>query len=89
MLKLKLPLFFSNIDKYDRLLKDEADLQSLVDITQELFPIEILGKVLISFIEVPFFVIFYPVSSSFVSWNSIFVDSGGFVGKNLSDFDFF
>lgn len=46
--------FFRNLEKYDKLLKDDADLQSLVDVTQELFPIEILGKVLISFIEVMF-----------------------------------
>ncbi|VDD90949.1 unnamed protein product [Enterobius vermicularis] len=43
-----------NLEKYDKLLKDDADLQSLVDVTQELFPIEILGKVLISFIEALF-----------------------------------
>lgn len=43
-----------NFEKYDKLLKDDADLQSLVDITQELFPIEILGKILISFIEALF-----------------------------------
>lgn len=45
---------YSDLEKYDRLLSDEADLQSLIDITQELFPVELLGKVVISVAEVCF-----------------------------------
>uniref|UniRef100_A0A0N5AVP0 RDD domain-containing protein n=1 Tax=Syphacia muris TaxID=451379 RepID=A0A0N5AVP0_9BILA len=41
-------------EKIDKLLTDDSDLQSLVDITQGLFPLEMLGRVLISFIEALF-----------------------------------
>ncbi|VDK56320.1 unnamed protein product [Anisakis simplex] len=47
-------LNFIDLDKYDRLLSDEADLQALIDITQELFPVEVLGKVVISVAEALF-----------------------------------
>ncbi|MFH4978814.1 hypothetical protein AB6A40_005523 [Gnathostoma spinigerum] len=40
-----------DLDKYDRLLSEEADLQALINVTQDLFPIEILGKIMISIVE--------------------------------------
>lgn len=43
---------YRDLDKYDRLLGDEADLQTLIDVTQELFPIEMLAKVIVSIVEV-------------------------------------
>ncbi|KAL3989248.1 RDD family protein [Acanthocheilonema viteae] len=43
-----------DLDKYDRLLGDDADLHTLIDITQELFPIEMLAKVVVSIVEALF-----------------------------------
>uniref|UniRef100_A0A915AJA0 RDD domain-containing protein n=1 Tax=Parascaris univalens TaxID=6257 RepID=A0A915AJA0_PARUN len=61
-----------DLEKYDRLLSDEADLQSLIDITQELFPIELLGKVVISVAE-----------ALFLSYGWGSVPSGATPGKGL------
>ncbi|EJW72663.1 RDD family protein, partial [Wuchereria bancrofti] len=43
-----------DLDKYDRLLGDDADLHTLIDVTQELFPIEMLAKVVVSIVEALF-----------------------------------
>uniref|UniRef100_A0A0R3S0H6 RDD domain-containing protein n=1 Tax=Elaeophora elaphi TaxID=1147741 RepID=A0A0R3S0H6_9BILA len=43
-----------DLDKYDRLLGDDADLHTLIDVTQELFPIEMLAKVIVSIVEALF-----------------------------------
>ncbi|VDM95779.1 unnamed protein product [Thelazia callipaeda] len=43
-----------DLEKYDRLLGDEADLQTLINVTQELFPIEMLAKVIVSIVEALF-----------------------------------
>ncbi|OZC08659.1 hypothetical protein X798_04340 [Onchocerca flexuosa] len=43
-----------DLDKYDRLLGDDADLHMLIDVTQELFPIEMLSKVIVSIVEALF-----------------------------------
>ncbi|EFO25878.1 RDD family protein [Loa loa] len=43
-----------DLDKYDRLLGDEADLHTLIDVTQELFPIEMLAKIVVSIVEALF-----------------------------------
>jgi len=40
-----------SLERYDRLLSDQADLQTLIDMTQELFPLEIMSKVLSSMVE--------------------------------------
>ncbi|VDM38337.1 unnamed protein product [Toxocara canis] len=61
-----------DLDKYDRLLSDEADLQSLIDITQELFPVEVLGKVIISVAE-----------ALFISYGWGSVPAGATPGKGL------
>ncbi|VDN36442.1 unnamed protein product [Cylicostephanus goldi] len=42
---------FSDLSRFDKLFGNEADLQTLVDVTQELFPLELLGKLLCSFLE--------------------------------------
>ncbi|EYC38224.1 hypothetical protein Y032_0732g1917 [Ancylostoma ceylanicum] len=41
-----------DLSRFDKLLGNEADLQTLVDITQELFPLELLGKLACSLLEV-------------------------------------
>uniref|UniRef100_A0A915Q198 RDD domain-containing protein n=1 Tax=Setaria digitata TaxID=48799 RepID=A0A915Q198_9BILA len=43
-----------DLDKYDRLLGDDADLHTLIDVTQELFPIEMLAKIVVSIVEALF-----------------------------------
>ncbi|VDM54869.1 unnamed protein product [Angiostrongylus costaricensis] len=43
---------FVDLNRFDKLLGSEADLQMLVDITQELFPLELLGKLTCSLLEV-------------------------------------
>ncbi|VDK82935.1 unnamed protein product [Litomosoides sigmodontis] len=43
-----------DLDKYDRLLSDNADLHTLIDVTQELFPIEMLAKVVALFVSYGF-----------------------------------
>ncbi|VIO88021.1 Uncharacterized protein BM_BM8576 [Brugia malayi] len=43
-----------DLDKYDRLLGDDADLHALIDVTQQLFPIEMLAKVVVSIVEALF-----------------------------------
>ncbi|ETN82647.1 hypothetical protein NECAME_01932 [Necator americanus] len=40
-----------DLSRFDKLLSNEADLQTLVDITQELFPLELLGKLACSLLE--------------------------------------
>ncbi|VDO80444.1 unnamed protein product [Haemonchus placei] len=40
-----------DLSRFDKLLGNEADLQTLVDVTQELFPLELLGKLACSFLE--------------------------------------
>lgn len=45
-------LIFSDLERYDRLLSDQADLQTLIDVTQDLFPVEVLNKIITSLIEV-------------------------------------
>ncbi|KAK0403155.1 hypothetical protein QR680_016750 [Steinernema hermaphroditum] len=45
---------YIDIESYDRILDAEADLQSLIDITQGLFPMEILCKLITSVIEALF-----------------------------------
>ncbi|VDL78302.1 unnamed protein product [Nippostrongylus brasiliensis] len=40
-----------DLSRFDKLLGNEADLQTLVDVTQELFPLELLGKLLCSLLE--------------------------------------
>ncbi|KAK6058894.1 ribosomal L28e protein [Cooperia oncophora] len=47
-LQLLHPLYFC---RFDKLLGNEADLQTLVDVTQELFPLELLGKLACSLLE--------------------------------------
>ncbi|KAJ1348417.1 hypothetical protein KIN20_003713 [Parelaphostrongylus tenuis] len=42
---------FVDLNRFDKLLGNEADLQMLVDVTQELFPLELLGKMTCSLIE--------------------------------------
>ncbi|PAV87571.1 hypothetical protein WR25_00293 isoform C [Diploscapter pachys] len=42
---------FIDIGRYEKLLGDEADIQSLIDVTQDLFPIEMLGKMISSILE--------------------------------------
>ncbi|VDM81931.1 unnamed protein product, partial [Strongylus vulgaris] len=41
----------SDLSRFDKLFGNEADLQTLVDVTQELFPLELLGKLMCSFLE--------------------------------------
>lgn len=43
---------FSDLSRYERLINDHADLQTLIDITHELFPLEVIGKILCSLLEV-------------------------------------
>jgi len=40
-----------DLERYDRLLSDQADLQTLIDVTQDLFPVEVLNKIITSLIE--------------------------------------
>ncbi|CAJ0610224.1 unnamed protein product [Cylicocyclus nassatus] len=40
-----------DLSRFDKLFGNEADLQTLVDVTQELFPLELLGKLMCSFLE--------------------------------------
>uniref|UniRef100_A0A7I4YFB7 RDD family protein n=1 Tax=Haemonchus contortus TaxID=6289 RepID=A0A7I4YFB7_HAECO len=40
-----------DLSRFDKLLGNEADLQTLVDVTQELFPLELLGKLACSLLE--------------------------------------
>ncbi|XGW15118.1 hypothetical protein V3C99_000978 [Haemonchus contortus] len=42
---------FKDLSRFDKLLGNEADLQTLVDVTQELFPLELLGKLACSLLE--------------------------------------
>ncbi|PIO75125.1 hypothetical protein TELCIR_02837 [Teladorsagia circumcincta] len=42
---------FQDLSRFDKLLGNEADLQTLVDVTQELFPLELLGKLACSLLE--------------------------------------
>ncbi|KAK5971738.1 RDD domain-containing protein [Trichostrongylus colubriformis] len=42
---------FVDLSRFDKLLGNEADLQTLVDVTQELFPLELLGKLACSLLE--------------------------------------
>uniref|UniRef100_A0A914UMB0 Uncharacterized protein n=1 Tax=Plectus sambesii TaxID=2011161 RepID=A0A914UMB0_9BILA len=41
-----------DLERYDRLLSDQADLQTLIDVTQDLFPVEVLNKIITSLLEV-------------------------------------
>ncbi|VDP42790.1 unnamed protein product [Heligmosomoides polygyrus] len=45
---------FLDLSRFDKLLGKDADLQTLVDVTQELFPLELLGKLACSLLEVEF-----------------------------------
>ncbi|KAF8382234.1 hypothetical protein PRIPAC_71376 [Pristionchus pacificus] len=40
-----------DLSRYERLINDHADLQTLIDITHELFPLEVIGKILCSLLE--------------------------------------
>ncbi|GMT33157.1 hypothetical protein PFISCL1PPCAC_24454 [Pristionchus fissidentatus] len=40
-----------DLSRYERLINDHADLQTLIDITHELFPLEVVGKILCSLLE--------------------------------------
>lgn len=42
---------FLDLSRFDKLLGKDADLQTLVDVTQELFPLELLGKLACSLLE--------------------------------------
>ncbi|GMR32181.1 hypothetical protein PMAYCL1PPCAC_02376, partial [Pristionchus mayeri] len=40
-----------DLTRYERLINEHADLQTLIDITHELFPLEVIGKILCSLLE--------------------------------------
>ncbi|CAJ0945320.1 unnamed protein product, partial [Mesorhabditis belari] len=42
---------FIDLDRYEKLMDQQTDLQMIIDITQDLFPLEILGKFVCSFVE--------------------------------------
>ncbi|TKR72851.1 hypothetical protein L596_020244 [Steinernema carpocapsae] len=56
MIKLLIAYFlelagYIDFDSYEKILDAEADLQSLIDLTQGLFPMEILSKIITSVVE--------------------------------------
>ncbi|GMT04576.1 hypothetical protein PENTCL1PPCAC_26750 [Pristionchus entomophagus] len=61
-----------DLSRYERLINDHADLQTLIDITHELFPLEVIGKILCSLLEA------YLISYGFFA-----LPAGQTPGKNL------
>lgn len=44
-------LNFIDIEKYEKLLGDQADLKTFIDITQDLFPVEVANKIIKAFLR--------------------------------------